>query len=100
MLQYVDAKGASTQQVKEITVDSLMLYASAASVLFTKSYSNFTLLNEKCIKTIYDTKETISFDIKQTFISPYLENIYVEKENEKYFKSCERYYTIKTRQKV
>ena len=83
----IDAQGASNAtELKEITVDSAnTVYASAAGVLFTKDYSeilHYPMKNTSKLFTI--PKETISFDIKQTFISPYLENIYVEKENEKY----------------
>ena len=86
-LIHIYAQGASNAtELKEITVDSAnTVYASAAGVLFTKDYSeilHYPMKNTSKLFTI--PKETISFDIKQTFISPYLENIYVEKENEKY----------------
>ena len=98
----IDAQGASNAtELKEITVDSAnTVYASAAGVLFTKDYSeilHYPMKNTSKLFTI--PKKTISFDIKQTFISPYLENIYVEKENEKY-SSYEVLYTIKTRLKL
>ena len=83
----IDAQGASNAtELKEITVDSEnTVYASVDGVLFTKDYSeilHYPIKNTAKLFTI--PKETTSLDTKQTFISPYLENIYVEKENEKY----------------
>ncbi len=83
----IDAQGASNAtELKEIKVaPENKVYTSIEGVLFTKDFSeilHYPMKNAAKLFTI--PKETISLDTKQTFISPYLENIYVEEGNEKY----------------